>query len=358
MVATELNNSMILPDRQAEAAGDAETHRLMQQLQLHRIELEMQNEELQRAQEELKASRTQVDQRVLARTAELSQAIESLSVEIRARHRAEQSLLGACTELEHLRDRLQAENAGLHQQLDRFELAGLPGPSPAMAELRSRIETAAACENPVLLLGEAGTGQRAVARAVHNRSARRHRAMLSTSCAALPEDLLQVMLFGHQAGDCRRIGQFELAAQSTLFLDEVGSLPLALQATLAGAIRQLACIPPGSPAGARAEVKLIVASNRDLQQEVRQGRFREDLYACLGSCPITVPPLREHLEDIPTLVAELVARFNRTLGKRFASVPDSSLEHLMARPWPGNIKELAGVIELAMISAPGPDLEL
>lgn len=346
--------------RRPPAGAEADARKLLQELHLHKIELEMQSEELLRAQTELKETWTRIDQRVVARTMELTRALESLSAEVQVRFQAEQSLHGAFDELEAVKERLLSENAYLQ------DLAGLsccerfPGPSPAMAGLKARIEAAAAAETPVLVLGEAGTGKGAVARAIHCRSARRHRPMVLLDCTSVSPERMEAVLFGKgRAGSAgRRVGQFQLASQGTLFLSEIALLPLALQARVLEAVRELGTPAPGPLAGNRPEVRIIASSNRDLQLEVGRGRFREDLHACLAASPIRVPPLREHREDIPSLVELIMAGFNRTLGKDFRTVSQRTLGILLAKAWPGNVRELKHLIELTMIATQGPILEL
>jgi transcriptional regulator with PAS, ATPase and Fis domain len=342
-------------ETQAPSAAEVDARRLVQELELHKIELEMQNEELLRAQTELRVSRALSDQRVAGHTAELTRAIASLSAEVQERRRVELSLNGACSELEALKNRLQAENSCLHQQQDRRPFEVLLGPSAAVASLRSQVEAAAAQETPVLLLGEAGTGKGMAAQAIHRLSARRHRPLNTAGCATLAPEQLEGVLFGEPggagSGPRRRIGLFELADQGTLFLDEIGALSLELQARLLVAIQAQAPSP-------RPDVRILAASNRPLGEDAGAGRFMKDLYACLGAHPITVPPLRQRREDIPVLVAAFMVRFNRILGKSIERISERALEILMAKTWPGNLRELESVIELGMITSPDSRLEL
>ena len=188
----------------------------------------------------------------------------------------------------------------------------------------------------------------------------RHRPMVLLDCASVSPERMESVLFGQgRAGSAgRRVGQFQLASQGTLFLSEIALLPLALQARVLEAIRELGTPAPGPQAGNRPEVRIIASSNRDLQLEVGRGRFREDLHACLAASPIRVPLLREHREDIPRLVELIMAGFNRTLGKDFRTVSQRTLGILLAKAWPGNVRELKHLIELTMIATQGPILEL
>ena len=306
--------------------GEAEARRLIQELQLHRIELEMQNEELHRVQDELKAARARSEQQV------------------QAHQQSELTLLDSCTGLEVACDRLRAEKASLQRELGLRDLDELSGPSVAVAALWARIEAAAALDAPVLVLGEPGSGKEAVARAIQRRGVRRTQPMLGVDCAELPEDQLEALLFG-------RDGQFELARQGTLFLNEVAVLSLDLQAMLLDALLRTG--PTGAP-----EVLVIAASNRDLVEEVHRGRLRADLYVRLSANPVQVPPLRARHEDIPALVAAGIARGNRTLGRQVSCVPEPVLALLLARPWPGNLRELRSTLELALIGSRGPELIL
>jgi len=326
---------------------DTDARRLVQELQLCRIELEMQNDELRRAQEESRATRAELDRQVAARTAELTRTIEGLSAEVRVRCRAEQSLTSAFTELEAARTRLRAENTYVHQQMDLEQGERLIGPSAAMERLRSQLDAVAALETPVFLLGEAGTGKGVTARTIHDRSPRRHRPMVTLGCTVMPPELLDGVLFGRAKGARPRLGQLDVADQGTLFLDEICALPLDLQARLLPAV-----LEPGKAA------RIIAASNRHLGDEVREGRFLEDLRDCLEAAAIALPPLRERREDIPALVAAFLAQSNRTFGKHITTVPERTLDLLMARPWPGNVMELKHVVGLAVITSQGSSLEL
>ena len=340
----------------APPGAESDARKLVQELQLHKIELELQNDELRQTQAELKESWARIDQQVVTRTTDLTRALDRLAAEVQARYQAELSLHGAFSELEAMKERLQAENAYLHQQLDLDNHDELPGPSPAMARLWAQIDAAAAVESPVLLLGEPGTCKSIIARLIHGRSARRHWPLVILRCATLAPDLVEATLFGQPLSPRHRIGPFELAHQGTLVLDEIAMLPPSIQAMVLEAIRELGVPSPGS--GHRPEVRIIATSNRDLREAVRRGRFREDLYACLGASPIQVPPLREHLEDIPSLAEMFMARFNRSLGKDFKTISERTLSLLKVKAWPGNVRELKYLIEMTMVASSGSVLDL
>ena len=215
----------------------------------------------------------------------------------------------------------------------------------------------------VLLLGETGTGKGRVASYIHEMSSRRDRPMVSVNCAAIPETLLESELFGREKGAytgayARKAGSFEFANGSTLFLDEVGELPPEAQAKLLRVLEEKKINRLGSPRDIDVDVRIVAASNRDLGKEVREGRFRSDLYYRLNVFSIVVPPLREHREDIPMLVESLAREFGEAMGKSFRSVSRSDLEKLSHYPWPGNIRELRNVVERAAILSPGPTLEV
>jgi formate hydrogenlyase transcriptional activator len=206
----------------------------------------------------------------------------------------------------------------------------------------------------VLLLGETGTGKELLAHAIHDMSNRKERALVTVNCASLPPTLIESELFGREKGAytgslTRMIGRFELADGSTLFLDEIGDLPLELQSKLLRVLEQGHFERLGSSVTIRVNVRLIAATNRDLARDVNEGRFRKDLYYRLNVFPITIPPLRERKEDIPSLVWSFVNQFEKSLGKQIESIPKNSMEILMNYSWPGNIRELRNVIEHAMI---------
>jgi transcriptional regulator with GAF, ATPase, and Fis domain len=236
------------------------------------------------------------------------------------------------------------------------------GDSAALARVRSRIEQVAPTDSTVLIQGETGTGKELAAHAIHAASARRKRALVTVNCAALPRELVESELFGHEKGAFtgalqQRRGRFELAEGGTLFLDEVGELPLEAQAKLLRVLQAREFERVGGTKSLRADVRVIAATNRDLQAQAGQGAFRADLYYRLNVFPIVLPPLRERREDIPGLVQHLAEKAARKLGRELEAVSPAFLERAAAHDWPGNIRELENVIERALIMSGGALLD-
>ncbi|MBI2219407.1 MAG: sigma 54-interacting transcriptional regulator, partial [Candidatus Rokubacteria bacterium] len=236
------------------------------------------------------------------------------------------------------------------------------GQSAVVRRVLKAIETVAPTDACVLILGETGTGKELVARAVHDLSARRRKALVKVNCAAIPAGLFESELFGHEKGAFtgalgRRIGRFELAHGGTIFLDEVGELPLDLQAKLLRVLQEGAFERVGGPT-VEVDVRVIAATNRDLEAAMHEGRFRADLFYRLNVFPIRIPALRERPEDVPLLARYFVAKYARKLGRAIETIPQRTLESLAAYPWPGNVRELENIIERAVIVSRGPGLEL
>jgi len=232
------------------------------------------------------------------------------------------------------------------------------GDSPAARRLRGEIAQVAPTDSTVLIQGETGTGKELVARAIHEASRRRERALVTVNCAALPRELVESELFGHEKGAFtgatqQRRGRFELADGGTLFLDEVGELPLEAQAKLLRVLQSGEFDRVGGTRALHADVRVIAATNRDLQAQVTAGRFRSDLYYRLNVFPITVPPLRERRGDIPGLAQHFAAKASRKLGKPLRDLSGTFLERAGAYDWPGNIRELENMVERALILADG-----
>ena len=297
-------------------------------------------------------------------TSELARSNLQLTQEMEERKRAEESLLGAFLDLKKLKDRLQAENIYLQQEsAQEHNFGELIGQSRDLAQVLQRVEWVAPMNVAVLLLGETGTGKGVAARAIHNSSPRVNRPLITVGLTALPTNLIESELFGWERGeftgaDARQIGRFELAHRGTIFLEEIGELPLELQGRLLRLIRDGELERMGSPRTIKIDVRIIASSSRDLEQEVRGGRFREDLFSRLKVFPITMTPLRQRKEDIPLLVHHLVAKYNRKTGRSIGTVSNDTLDSFRAYSWPGNVRELESVIERAVIISRGTGLQV
>ena len=240
---------------------------------------------------------------------------------------------------------------------------GIIGASAGLREVLERVSRVAATDSTVLITGETGTGKELVARAIHAGSARARRPMVKVNCAALPEGLVASELFGHERGAFtgaleRRRGRFELAAGGTIFLDEVGDLPAPVQVALLRVLQEREFERVGGSETLRTDARVVAATNRNLEDAVREGRFRSDLFFRLNVFPIRVPALRERPEDIPLLAEYWASRYSRTVGKAIRRIDESAMAALCAYPWPGNIRELQNVVERAVILARGSALGL
>jgi transcriptional regulator with GAF, ATPase, and Fis domain len=261
----------------------------------------------------------------------------------------------ALEENQCLKDRLQDENLVLREQIDQaIMFEEIVGASPALRAVLSRVSKVAPTDSTVLLTGETGTGKQLIARAIHKRSRRSSRAFVSVSCAAIPASLIASELFGHERGAFtgalqRRLGRFELAEEGTIFLDEVGELPTETQITLLRVLQEREFERVGGNQPIRANMRVIAATNRDLEAAITAGTFRSDLFYRLNVFPIEIPPLRERREDIRLLVEYFVGHFARKAGKTFRGVNKKTLELLVSYPWPGNIRELQNVVERSVI---------
>jgi PAS domain S-box-containing protein len=283
--------------------------------------------------------------------------IRASNRDITTRKQAEIMLRSAYTEIEQLKNRLEAESAYLQDEIKlEHNFENIIGNSDALKYVLYRVAEAAPTDTHVLILGETGTGKELIARAIHNLSSRSKRALVKVNCAALPASLIESELFGHEKGaftgaDVRRVGRFQLADGATLFLDEISEIPLELQPKLLQVLQDGEFEPLGSSKTLRVDVRIIAASNRDLEDEVNHGRFRQDLFYRINVFPFTVPPLRHRKEDIPLLVKWFVDRFNRKMDKNITSIPKALIKHLQAYDWPGNVRELENVIERAVITS-------
>ena len=305
-----------------------------------------------------------LEQTVQERTGELVIAIGQLSREIVERKVTEASLQSAYAENKQLKDRFHAENIYLRTDLDReINFGEIIGRSKALDDVFFKVEQVAPQDATVLLLGETGTGKGVVARSIHGKSSRRGRPMITVNCSALPASLIESELFGREKGAFtgshdRQIGRFELADNGTLFLDEIGELPMDLQSKLLRVIQDGEFERLGAPKTIKVNVRIIASTNRKLEEEIRKGGFREDLFYRLNVFPITIPPLRQRHEDIPLLVDYFVAKFNKKTGKKIETVSNNTLNMLQNYDWPGNVRELESIIERAVITSQGNGLQI
>jgi transcriptional regulator with GAF, ATPase, and Fis domain len=260
--------------------------------------------------------------------------------------------------------RLQDENVALREEIDRASMfEEIVGISPALQAVLSRIAKVAPTDSTVFVTGETGTGKELIARAVHKRSRRSGRAFVSVNCAALAPSLVSSELFGHEKGAFtgathRRLGRFELADGGTIFLDEVGELPLDTQVALLRVLQEREFERVGGTQSIKVDVRVIAATNRDLKAAVAKGAFREDLFYRLNVFPIEVPPLRERRDDIPMLVEYFVQRYAKRAGKNIRSIDRKTMDLLQSYDWPGNIRELQNVIERSVILSSGDMLSV
>jgi chemotaxis protein methyltransferase CheR len=307
--------------------------------------------------ESLRDQNTLLELEVAKRTAELIIAKEEAE---ERKERAEASL----AETIKLKERLEAERAYLQEEIQlEFNHQNIIGQSDSLKYVLYKIEQIAASDTTVLILGETGTGKELAARAIHDLSLRKGRTLVKVNCASLSASLIESELFGHEKGAftgslSRHLGRFEVANGATLFLDEIGELPLDLQAKLLRVLQEGEFERLGSSLTIKVDVRIVAATNRDLEEEVRKGRFREDLWYRLNIFPITMPPLRERLDDIPLLVDSFVKKIARRLGKTIEVIPVGVMEALQEYPWPGNVRELENVLERAVINSSGSKLRL
>ena len=305
-----------------------------------------------------------LEQTVQERTRELSSTNMQLKQEIEVRKKAEKSLQATYAEIKRLKDQLQAENVYLREEIAlQLNFGEIIGQSNALSSVFTQVEQVAPMNATVLLLGETGTGKGMVARAIHSSSTRKDRPLITVNCTTLPATLVESELFGRERGaftgsDARQIGRFELADKGTIFLDEIGEMPLELQCKLLRVIQDGEFERLGSPRTIKTDVRIIAATNRNLEEEIKGNRFREDLYYRLNVFPITMPPLRQRKEDIPLLVNHFVAKFNKKIGKKIDTVSQDTLNALRKYHWPGNVRELESVIERAVITSQGAALQV
>ncbi len=267
-------------------------------------------------------------------------------------------------EIEKLTRRLEKENAYLQEEIKlTHNFEEIITQNQEYQKMLSSIEQVASTNATVLILGESGTGKELLARAVHNNSQVANKALVKVNCAALPENLIESELFGHEKGAftgalTQKQGRFELADGGTIFLDEIGELPFALQSKLLRVLQEREFERLGNPHTIKVNVRVVAATNKNLEKAVRKGKFREDLYYRLNVFPIVSSPLRERSDDIPLLAQHFCQKYNRLFGKNISSIPRSALKKLQSYHWPGNIRELENIIERAVIISPGKNLEI
>src|SRR5580700_8371454 len=266
-------------------------------------------------------------------------------------------------EISQLKDKLAQEKLYLEEEIrSEMNFENIIGNSPALKHVLELVETVATSDSTVLLLGETGTGKELIARAIHDRSRRKESTFVKLNCAAIPTGLLESELFGHEKGAftgaiAQKVGRMELADQGTLFLDEVGDIPIEIQPKLLRALQEREFERLGSTHTRRANIRLVAATNRDLEQMIAAREFRSDLYYRLHVFPIRIPPLRERKEDIPQLVSYFVQKFAKQMQKKIDAISPAVMKGLTAWDWPGNIRELENFIERAVIVTRGKSLE-
>src|SRR5690349_16268767 len=267
-------------------------------------------------------------------------------------------------EIASLKARLEKENVYLQEEIrTEHNFEEIVGKSPALLELLRRVDQVAPTDSSVLIYGETGTGKELIARAIHNRSLRKSRPLVKVNCSAISAGLVESELFGHVKGAFtgafeRRIGRFELADGGTIFLDEVGELPLDTQVKLLRVLQEREFEPVGSNRSVCVDVRVIAATNRNLEEAIKAGSFRSDLYYRLNVFPLEVPTLRDRRSDIPQLAKFFVSRYCRKLGKKIEGISEDTTDRLVNYSWPGNVRELQNVIERTLILSRGPILEL
>jgi transcriptional regulator with GAF, ATPase, and Fis domain len=285
-----------------------------------------------------------------------------VSIDITERKQMEEQLRENLREIENLKQRLERENIYLREEVRLLvEHTEIVGQSLAMKRVLAQAEQVARTDSTVLILGETGTGKELLARAIHKMSARKDRPLITVNCASLPPTLIESELFGREKGAytgamTKMIGRFEIADGSTLFLDEIGELPLELQSKLLRVLEEGSFERLGSTKTQHVNVRIVVATNRDIEHEVKNGKFRKDLFYRLNVFPIMIPSLRERPEDIPSLAWAFVSELQKKMGKEIETISKKSMEELQSYSWPGNVRELRNVIEQAMILSKGKTL--
>jgi chemotaxis protein methyltransferase CheR len=285
-------------------------------------------------------------------------------IDITKQKQAEQQLRDVLSEMEVLKNQLEADCIYLGEEIKvMHDYDNIIGESEVFKYVLYSLEQIAPTDTTVLILGESGTGKELIARAIHHGSKRKERPLIKVDCTALPANLIESELFGHEKGAFtgaveKRIGRFELADGATIFLDEIGELPVELQQKLLRVLQDGEFERLGSSQVMHTDVRVIAATNRNLEADVSKGRFREDLLYRINVFPLSIPPLRDRVDDIPLLVNWIIKKVQRKLGKNIKTVPTDIMNRLKAYPWPGNVRELENVIERAVIVTRGSMLQL
>jgi formate hydrogenlyase transcriptional activator len=284
--------------------------------------------------------------------------------DITERKRSEESLLATLKELEILKERLQEENFYLQEEIKlEHNFGEIIGQSQVFKKALMQVEQVAITDTTVFINGETGTGKELIARAIHDISSRKNRPLVKVNCAAIPLDLIESDLFGHEKGAftgalSQKIGRFELADEGTIFLDEIGDIPKELQVKLLRVLQEREFERLGNPNTIKVDVRVIAATNRDIEKMVAVGDFREDLFYRLNVFPLNSPPLRKRIDDIPMLVKHFLQKYSAKTGKMIQTIPKSAMDTLQSYHWPGNVRELENIIERALVISQGTKLEL
>ncbi len=319
---------------------------------------------LRKLQKELRDANKYLEKRVTDRTAELGRMNSALREEVRLREKASKELEKSLAEVEKLKNRLQDENVYLREEIrSESNFGQIVTRSTKITAILKQVEQVAKTDSTALILGETGTGKELFARAIHSGSLRADKPLVKVNCAALPGNLIESELFGHEKGAftgalSRKIGRFELADKGAIFLDEVGDIPIELQSKLLRVLQEGEFERLGNPRTIRSSARVIAATNIDLKKAILEGKFREDLYYRLNVFPVKIPPLRERPEDISILAEHFVKKFCKKMGRGELKINKRTYEKLERYSWPGNVRELENVIERAVIVSPGPSLTI
>jgi len=292
---------------------------------------------------------------IVWRTKKIHQKKRALEIQVKEKTEAAQTLQNALSEVERLKSRLQAENIYLQNEINlEHNFENIITNSNCFKKILHQLEQVAATDSTVLIVGETGTGKELLARAIHSLSKRKNRPLIKVDCAALPPNLIESKLFGHEKGAftgaiSRKLGRFEIADKGTIFLDEVGEMPLELHTKLLRVLQEGEIQRIGCNQTIQVNVRIIAATNRDLENEINRGNFREDLFFRLNVFPIQIPPLRERKEDIPLLVRYFVKKYNAKFGCKIEMIPQHVIDTLWKYHWPGNVRELENIIQRSII---------